>query len=350
MEPGLTYRGGLISWTIDSVSSESEDVRTLTLVPDRTVSYKAGQFLTFIFRTEQGEDRRSYSLSSSPDWNDPFSITVKRVPNGKYSRPLTDRFGPGDTLYSIAPAGQFVLPEDVQNIRQIFFFAAGVGFTPIRALIRTALRRHPHLELVLFYSNTDIRSTIFHQELLELQQKYPQQLKLEFLFSSTRDLARARLSKWLLPRLLQPYLRAAPEQQLFYTCGPFPYMRMVMLTLEELGYRQDQIRRELFDLSLPVPKPAPPDQSPRQVRLVTHGDEKRFIATYPQTILQAAKQNGIELPFSCESGRCGSCVAVCTSGKVWMSYNEVLTDTEIAHGLVLTCTGYPVGGDIVLQV
>ena len=66
---------------------------------------------------------------------------------------------------------------------------------------------------------------------------------------------------------------------------------------------------------------------------------------YPKSIIAAAKDKGIELPYSCEAGRCGSCVATCISGKIWMAYNEVLLDDEIARGRVLTCQGYPVGGD-----
>lgn len=67
---------------------------------------------------------------------------------------------------------------------------------------------------------------------------------------------------------------------------------------------------------------------------------------YPDTILAAAKARSIELPYSCEAGRCGSCIAACTQGKVWMRYNEVLTDSEVAKGRVLTCQSFPVGGDV----
>ena len=63
----------------------------------------------------------------------------------------------------------------------------------------------------------------------------------------------------------------------------------------------------------------------------------------------AAKAQNIMLPYSCEAGRCGSCAARCTSGKVWMAYNEVLTDDEIAKDRVLVCQAYPVGGDVVIE-
>ena len=73
------------------------------------------------------------------------------------------------------------------------------------------------------------------------------------------------------------------------------------------------------------------------------------MAQYPVTILQAAKQKGIMLPYSCEAGKCGTCVATCLQGNVWHAYNEVLLDRELEKGRILTCTGYPYGNeDVVL--
>ncbi|MFL5771700.1 MAG: 2Fe-2S iron-sulfur cluster-binding protein [Flavisolibacter sp.] len=71
---------------------------------------------------------------------------------------------------------------------------------------------------------------------------------------------------------------------------------------------------------------------------------------YPDTILQSAKKAGITLPYSCETGRCGNCAARCVHGKVWLSYNEVLTEKELEKGLTLTCVGHPVGGDVILNI
>jgi ring-1,2-phenylacetyl-CoA epoxidase subunit PaaE len=55
------------------------------------------------------------------------------------------------------------------------------------------------------------------------------------------------------------------------------------------------------------------------------------------------------LPYSCEVGKCGSCAARCTQGQIWMMYNEVLLNDEIRKGLVLTCSGFPIGGDAVVE-
>ena len=73
-------------------------------------------------------------------------------------------------------------------------------------------------------------------------------------------------------------------------------------------------------------------------------------AEYPFSILQSARKAGLSLPYSCDAGRCGNCLAKCTSGKVWMSYNEVLTDRELAEGYILTCTGHAVEGDVTIVI
>ncbi|HTL10028.1 MAG TPA: 2Fe-2S iron-sulfur cluster-binding protein, partial [Chitinophagaceae bacterium] len=87
-----------------------------------------------------------------------------------------------------------------------------------------------------------------------------------------------------------------------------------------------------------------------RITLQLQNQQYQLKTQYPQTILAAARAAGIALPYSCEAGRCGSCVATCTSGKVWMRYNEVLMDDEIAKGRILTCVGYPVGGDISIRI
>lgn len=336
--------------SIAAICEEANEVKTLVLEAEGGLAYRAGQFLTLVFGEGEKEERRSYSFSSSPESEEPMSITLKRVPNGKYSRPLTESFKPGDILSTSGVSGQFVLPAEHEGFRQLFFFAAGIGIVPVFSLIKTLLYSRPKLRAVLVYSNTTVAQTVFYQEILELQQKYQDRFRVEFLFSTSPDLERARLSKWLLPQLLELYAESDKKTSLFYTCGPFAYMRMVRLTLEEAGYEAEQIRKEQFDTTLPVLKQEPPDKGPHDVTVEIDDKTYRFPVQYPKTILGAAKEHGVLLPYSCETGKCGSCAALCREGKVWMSYNEVLTDKDLREGKVLTCTGYPQGGNVRLEV
>jgi ferredoxin len=127
-------------------------------------------------------------------------------------------------------------------------------------------------------------------------------------------------------------------------------MRMCTYGLREVGVPAGNIRRENFSTEKPRTLVLPPDQDPHLVTLHWQGQTLRIPVQYPATILQAARQFSLHLPYSCEAGRCGNCVARCLSGQVWLSYNEVLTDKEIAGGLTLTCVGHPIGGDVVLAI
>jgi ring-1,2-phenylacetyl-CoA epoxidase subunit PaaE len=264
---------------------------------------------------------------------------------------LIDRAVVGDKLYTTGAAGLFILSDDLYKYDQVFFFAAGIGITPIFSLIKTLLHTEPDKKVVLIYSNRSRDEAVFFNALNELSEQFAANFKLEFLYSSSFDLSRARLSKALLPSLLDEYAVVPKEKMLFYICGPFTYMRMVVISLEEQGTLDEQIKKENFNTNdQHIKKVEPPDKSSHMATLFIGGAEYTFPINYPDTILQGAKRNGISLPYSCEVGRCGSCAAICTSGEVWLSYNEVLMDAELKKGRILTCVGHPINGDVTIVI
>ncbi len=336
---------------ISSIKPLTEECKTFILQPadDAPLPYQAGQFLTFVFSKQGGEERRSYSISSTALLNEPLSITVKRLENGEYSRKLIDYAQPGDELTSTGAGGFFVLPHNLQAYQQFFFMAAGTGITPVLPLIKTLLFGHVHTSVVLIYSNRSKETALFYDELQYLLELFAGRLVVEFLFSTSIQLGRARLGKGLLDELLARHRRVGANNILYYTCGPFEYMRMVTIVLLENRVPLQHIKKENFSTLAMFSAAKPPDTDPHHVVIQLQGQIWQLETQYPQTILAAAKNAGIQMPYSCGSGRCGSCAATCTKGKVWMSYNEVLMDDEIANGRVLTCTGYPLGGDIELR-
>jgi ring-1,2-phenylacetyl-CoA epoxidase subunit PaaE len=60
-----------------------------------------------------------------------------------------------------------------------------------------------------------------------------------------------------------------------------------------------------------------------------------------KTILDLALQAKIDVPYSCQGGVCSSCIAKITHGKATMLSNQILTDSEVNDGLVLTCQAIP---------
>ncbi|SDC20438.1 flavin reductase family protein [Niabella drilacis] len=328
------------------IIQETADAKTFVVEPlgDWKPVYRSGQFLTLVFQNHLGEQRRSFSISSSHVVGEPLAFTVKKLDNGEFSRHLIYKAKAGDVLDTSGISGFFVLPEDTSG-KQFCFLAAGSGITPCFSLIKTLLKT-TEANMILLYSNRSEADTIFHEALLQLKEQYAGRLLIYFMFSNHPDVLQKRLSHWVLTHFVEQHLPAPVRKHtLFYICGPYDYMLMAGISLKSNGVSGKQIIKEDF---YPLPrllKPKPPDLEAHKVTIRIGHTRHELVVQYPNTITASGKKAGITLPYSCESGQCGSCVATCTSGKIWMAYNEVLTDDEIAKGRVLTCQGYPVGGD-----
>jgi ring-1,2-phenylacetyl-CoA epoxidase subunit PaaE len=332
------------------ITEETPSAKSFVLEPvdDWNPVYRAGQFITLVFQTQHGEKRRSYSISSSPVLGEPLRITVKKIENGEFSRMMHNQLKVGDILLSSGISGFFVLPERTAEPRQYFFLAAGSGITPCFPMIKELLREGKN-DVVLLYSNRSENDCIFREEILRLLEKYPEHFQARFLYSNVFNVYESRLSHWLLPQLLRSLRKQQPEQCLFYLCGPFDYMQMAEITLRSEFPRQNIFKENFLHWPRLI-MPEPPDRSAHEVTIRFNGAEHHLQVKYPVSILAEAKKNGIDLPYSCEAGRCGSCAATCTFGKTWMAYNEVLTDKEVAQGRTLICQAFPVDGDAVVEM
>jgi ring-1,2-phenylacetyl-CoA epoxidase subunit PaaE len=333
---------------IKAIIRETADASSFEIasMDDKPLSYEAGQFITLVFTKANGkEDRRSYSFSSAPLLNEPARITIKRVENGEYSRQLLSRLKVGDTLMSSGISGFFRLPEQPGLFSRFVFLAAGSGITPVFSLLKTLLQVQA-MPVLLIYSSTSAAHTIFYEELIRLREQYPH-FNIEFLFSQAEQ-GKRRFGKFLLHTLLEEY-KVPVKNTMFYLCGPVNYMLVASISLITAGVPEEHIRKENFNTRPHNFKPVPPDTEAHTVTAQLGNVSYGFTVQYPDTILAAAKKQRIPLPYSCEAGNCGSCVATCTNGKTWMGYNEVLMDDEIRQGKVLTCQAYPVEGDVELE-
>ncbi|MEO7444643.1 MAG: iron-sulfur cluster-binding domain-containing protein [Ferruginibacter sp.] len=307
--------------------------------------YKPGQFLTLVFFTMHGEKRRSYSISSSPACNEALTITVKKIANGEFSRWLVDEARAGDILYCSGIGGQFILPGDDKIFKAFYFYAAGSGITPCFSLLKTLLVTTKN-SITLFYSNRSLREAIFHEDLEALAKKYAHRFSIYYFFSNIMHVEKGRMSFLLLQEKLSR--ESQFEKSLNYICGPWAYMQLVTFAISRVSTNA-KIIKENFSTLPRLTLPKPPDTEAHQVTIHYRENMYNITVQYPDNILSAALKNNIMLPYSCRAGRCSSCMATCTSGKIWMAYNEVLVDEEIEKGRILTCQGYPVENDAVIR-
>lgn len=307
-------------------------------VSGKKIEYKAGQFFTLLVNLNGKEVRRSYSISSAPGVDEDIFFTIKRIENGELSRYLFDHLKVGDIITSLPPTGRFTIDEP--ESKSAVFISAGSGITPVFSLIKHILYHFADTDILLIYQSHDEEEAIFRKELLLLHQKFEKRFLLKEVFSHPLDHKKPsqRLNNNLLEKiLLQNPLQASVR---FYLCGPEAFMRMALFTLKVMGYSQDMIRRENFFATAPPP-PFMTDTAPHKVTINYHNKIYHFEVAYPHNILEVALKHHIHLPYSCRGGRCSTCTSRCTSGRVKMTINDVLTPKDLQNGLILTCVSYP---------
>ena len=85
-----------------------------------------------------------------------------------------------------------------------------------------------------------------------------------------------------------------------------------------------------------------------KIKLITPEGEKEFKCPEDVYILDQAKDNNIDLSYSCRAGSCSGCAGKIISGTVDQSDQSFLDDDQTKQGFVLLCCSYP-GADCVIE-
>ncbi len=354
--------------TVESDTAEAVIV-SFDVPPDlrEAFGFTQGQYLT-LRKTIEGVDlRRSYSICAGVDDGE-LRVGVRKVKGGVFSNWINAHLQPGDSVSVMAPQGRFFVPLDPAARRHHVGFAGGSGITPILSIMKTVLAREPHSRFTLVYGNRSLRSTMFKEELEDLKNRYMTRLVLQHVFSDEHTdspLSMGLMNRDKIAELLASVLPPASIAQA-YICGPFQMNDEAEAALLAAGVPESRIHIERFGVAAAatgisgqpanqtvgavVHEARPGDAEQARIVIIRDGlrREIQFSRDQP-SILDAASAAGLEVPFSCTSGVCGTCRAKVLEGDVRMERNFALSKDEVAAGFVLTCQAHPMTPQVVLS-
>jgi ring-1,2-phenylacetyl-CoA epoxidase subunit PaaE len=323
-----------------------------------TFGFTQGQYLT-LRKTIGGQDlRRSYSICAGVDDGE-LRVGVRKVRDGVFSNWINEQLRPGDTVAVMAPQGRFFVPLDATRGRHHLGIAGGSGITPILSIMKTVLAREPLSRFTLIYGNRRLQSTMFKEELEDLKNRYLTRLVLHHVFSdepTDAPLNMGLMDRAKITEFLGSVVRADGIAEA-YVCGPFQMNDEAEAALQAAGVAEERIHIERFGVQLPagqvgavVHEAQPGDAETARIVIIRDGLTREFAFTKDQpSLLDAAAAAGLEVPFSCTSGVCGTCRAKCLEGAVRMERNFALDKAEVAAGFVLTCQAHPLTERVVLS-
>ena len=344
---------------VRQIVQETKDAITIVFSqPATKLEYKPGQFLTLIVMVNGKEVRRSYSLCSSPYLDEEPAVTIKRVDNGLISNWLPDNVKAGDSIRVMEPMGQFTTEFKATNKRHVVMFAGGSGITPMMSIIKSLITQEPDSIVSLIYCNRNIDSIIFKEQLDQWETKYEGRVHvIHVLDEAPMNWTgySGLLNHGMLVKLFERIPAWSVESTTYLMCGPEGMMKNVETLLGEHNIPKEKVFKESFvqgtinkekkdEVSTSSEKRA------REVTIRYDGNEFKFMVEPDRTILETALDQGIDLPYSCQSGLCTACRGKALSGQVKLDEEDGLSQSERKEGYVLTCVGHPLTDDVVIEI
>ncbi|WP_029259201.1 globin domain-containing protein [Microbacterium sp. TPU 3598] len=237
---------------------ESDDVISLLLAPveGAVASHRTGQYVAIAVDLPDGSRQpRQYTISSGPR-GDSLRVTVKRVrgegglPDGLVSTWLHEHAHPGTVLDVSQPAGDVVLDDDEHPL---ILVSAGIGITPIAAIVEDLSRRSPGRTVRLFHADrahdTHALYPSLRRQVLAMDDARAQNWY-------AKDADGAPTLHPALPGRMDLTDVELPEDAVVFMCGPLEFMRNARATLLRRGVPAERIAYEVFGPDLWLQQPA----------------------------------------------------------------------------------------------
>eukprot|EP01037_Dinobryon_pediforme_P017307 gene17307-17497_t len=308
-------------------------------------AFEAGQYFRFDLDIAGEPQSRCYSISSSPKRDNAFSITVKRVADGKISNWLHDNLSIHSSVKASGPLGNFIRPRG----QKYLFLSGGSGITPFMSMVRELADTCEPADVIFLHAARTPKDLIFREELALLAGRNTG-LRLHFL---PEGISGEPAWSGLTGRISADYLKlAVPDliERTVMCCGPAPFMANARKIAAQFGVPPAHYMEESFDATVSdIAEPTAPIAIAAPTFKVEFTKQKRTI-TVPtdQTVLSCAKKAGVKMSSSCATGLCGTCKSKLIAGSVDMKHNGGIRQREIDAGFFLPCCSRPLS-DLVID-
>ena len=369
--PTRPWKGKL---KVATIYRETPAVKTFRLIPpdggDLPFTYLAGQFVTLSVVVNDKPLKRSYSISSHPCDRKMIELTIKREENGLVSRYMHDVIHEGDLLDLDAAFGKLTFSGVGGD--GIVLLGGGVGITPLMSVLRCLISCGMKNDIHLVYACKSLDDFVYREELRQLQVRNPNFKILVAVHTLVGEFPGAYQGRLTKEKILEavPHISTAR----IHICGPPSLMESMRAILTELKVPDEQIKTEAFASAKPAaptaappkteppkadasaekkptadpaavtPEAAPADAPPVNAASATTGKQVTFTKSgkkleigAQETVLELSETSGIDIPYVCRVGTCGTCKVPLISGEVTMAVQDALTEEDKTNKIILAC-------------
>ncbi len=232
----------LFKASIEKTEQRSQTIKRITMkCSGEEVDFKPGQYIQIINEQPWEKVIRAYSISSAPG-EKLVSIDVQAIPGGVMSNWLHERCA-GEQILFTGPYGEMELPDNLPE--KLILIAGGVGYAPMRSIIKWFSNVKPDLELQLFWGARNANELYDHNELVQMEQEFAE-------FNYFPALSQPLIEEgWtgengFIHELLEKKFPVGNDI-MFFVCGPKLMMEAVDRLLQNRGIGSDKIFTDPFD-------------------------------------------------------------------------------------------------------
>ena len=262
------------------------------------------------------------------------------------TRWMLDNLTPGVRIKAIGPGGLFSHLNHTAD--KYLFISAGSGITPMMSMTTYMFDLGDEPDIVFVNCARRPSEIIFRKRLENMGSRSPG-IDLKWVVEQPDRYSpwtgyQGQFNQLMLGLMAPDYL----DREVF-CCGPEPFMQAVREALQGLGYDMERYHQESFHAPLVIHESDQPDlddvtpdqDSGAEVIFAASGVTAKVAET--DTILAAAKANGLNIASGCTFGVCGTCKVRKLSGEVHMVHNGGISEDDIAEGYILACCSHPMG-------